>query len=102
MVAWIRRQDCIRACRTFSQCLEFVVNTALEREVDAVLFGGDAYKHAAPNPTHESKFAEQLKRLADAQIPVVMVTGNHDIPASFGKASALNIFHTLGDQRIFL
>jgi DNA repair exonuclease SbcCD nuclease subunit len=46
-------------------------------------------------------FAEQLKRLADAQIPVVMVTGNHDIPASFGKASALNIFHTLGDQRYF-
>ena len=85
----------------FSRCLEFVIDTALEREVDAVLFGGDAYKHAAPNPTHESKFAEQLKRLADAQIPVVMVTGNHDIPASFGKASALNIFHTLGDPRYF-
>lgn len=85
----------------FSRCLEFVVDTALEREVDAVLFGGDAYKHAAPNPTHEGKFAEQLKRLADAQIPVVMVTGNHDIPASFGKASALNIFHTLGDHRYF-
>ena len=85
----------------FSRCLEFVIDTALEREVDAVLFAGDAYKHATPSPTHESKFAEQMKRLADARIPVVMITGNHDIPASFGKASALNIFQTLGNQDYF-
>lgn len=85
----------------FSRCLKFVVNTALERDVDAVLFAGDAYKHATPNPTHESKFAEQVKRLTDEHIPVVMVTGNHDIPASFGKASSLSIFRTLGDEKYF-
>ncbi|MBD3307815.1 exonuclease subunit SbcD [candidate division KSB3 bacterium] len=85
----------------FVRCLEFAVDTALEREVDAVLFAGDAYKHATPSPTHEGKFAEQMKRLADARIPVVMVTGNHDMPASFGKASALNIFRTLGGEDVF-
>jgi exonuclease SbcD len=86
----------------FAQCLAFAVDTALERGIDAVLFAGDAYKHATPNPTHEGIFAEQMKRLADAQIPVIMVTGNHDIPASFGRASALNIFHTLGGKESFL
>ena len=86
----------------FSGCLEFAVDTALERDVDAVLFAGDAYKHATPSPTHEGKFAEQLKRFADAYIPVIMVTGNHDIPAAFGKTSALNIFRTLGGEEYFL
>lgn len=80
----------------FVRCLAFAVDTALEQQVDAVLFAGDAYKQAAPNPTHEGQFAEQMTRLADAGIPVVMITGNHDIPAAFGRASALAIFRTLG------
>lgn len=86
----------------FMRCLAFAVDTAIEREVDAVLFAGDAYKQASPNPTHEGKFAEQMRRLRDHDIPVVMVTGNHDISASFGKASALNIFRTLGGEKHFI
>lgn len=86
----------------FVTCLEFAVDTALEREVDAVLFAGDAYKQSSPNPTHEGKFAEQMRRLRDHKIPIVMITGNHDIPASFGKATALNIFRTLGGEEFFM
>lgn len=82
----------------FAKSLTFIVDTALERDVDAVLFAGDAYKIATPTPTHEGKFAEQMKRFADAKIPVIMVTGNHDIPAAFGRASSLAIFQTLGGQ----
>ncbi len=85
----------------FAKSLKFAVDTALARDVDAVLFAGDAYKHATPNPTHEGLFAEQFKRFADAGIPVVMVAGNHDIPAAFGRASALNIFKTLGGEEYF-
>jgi len=86
----------------FVKCLEFAVDTALASNVDAVLFAGDAYKQSAPNPTHEGKFAGQLKRLADQQIPVVMITGNHDISSAFGKVSALNIFQTLGGEEHFI
>ncbi|PID56101.1 exonuclease sbcCD subunit D [candidate division KSB3 bacterium] len=85
----------------FSRCLEYTVDTALDWDVDLVLFAGDAYKHASPTPTHEGKLAEQFKRFADAEIPVVMVTGNHDIPAAFGKHSALTIFQTLGGEHYF-
>ncbi len=58
----------------FVKCLEFAIDTALERDADAVLFAGDAYKQATPNPTHEGKFAEQMRRLRDQQIPVIMIT----------------------------
>ncbi len=86
----------------FVKCLEFAIDTALERDADAVLFAGDAYKQATPNPTHEGKFAEQMRRLRDQQIPVIMITGNHDVSASFGKASALNIFRALGGEEHFI
>lgn len=86
----------------FVKCLEFAVDTALARNVDAVLFAGDAYKQSTPNPTHEGKFAEQIRRLADQGIPVVMITGNHDVPAAFGRASALNIFRALGGADRFI
>ena len=85
----------------FTRSLTFAVDAAFERDVDAVLFAGDAYKHATPNPTHEGILATQLKRLADAGIPVIMVTGNHDLPTAFGKASALSIFRTLGGAERF-
>lgn len=85
----------------FANCLAFAVDTAIERDVDAVLFAGDAYKTASPSPTHEAQFARQMRRLRDQHIPVIMVTGNHDIPASFGKASTLHIFRTLGGEEHF-
>jgi len=85
----------------FVHCLAFAVDTAIERDVDAVLFAGDAYKTASPSPTHEAQFAGQMRRLRDHHIPVIMVTGNHDIPASFGKASTLHIFRTLGGEEHF-
>ncbi len=85
----------------FVRSLSFTIDTAIERNVDAVLFAGDAYKSASPSPTHEIQFAGQMRRLRDHNIPVVMVTGNHDISASFGKASSLHIFKTLGGEEHF-
>ena len=39
---------------------------------------------------------------ADAGIPIVMVTGNHDHPVSYGKASAIDIFgYVSGDVHVF-
>ncbi|HID06185.1 MAG TPA: exonuclease SbcCD subunit D, partial [Armatimonadetes bacterium] len=48
----------------FVRCLEFVVDVAIERKVDAVLFAGDAYDHANPTPTYEKLFSEQIRRLS--------------------------------------
>jgi len=45
--------------------------------------------------SHQREFARQIYRLSEAEIPVVMINGNHDNPVSFGKATSLDIFDTL-------
>ncbi len=72
-----------------------LIDYGLEREVDLVIFGGDAYKRRAPNPTYQRAFARRVKKLADAGVTVVLLVGNHDLPAMAQKASSIDIFHTL-------
>ncbi len=79
----------------FVRCLRFAVEEAVREKVDLALFAGDAYRTCDPSPTHQREFAAQVKALSAEGIPVVMVTGNHDHPVSFGRASSVDIFSTL-------
>lgn len=81
--------------KDFIKCFSFAIDIALEEKVDLVIFTGDAYKNSNPNPTHQREFARQVYRLSEAEIPVVMINGNHDNPVSFGKATSLDIYDTL-------
>lgn len=83
----------------FRRCLEFIVDLALEERVDAVLFAGDLYRTATPTPTWQREFASQLRRLQAAQIPIVLVVGNHDTPAAFGRATSVDVFTALELER---
>lgn len=76
----------------FERSLNFCIDYAIEHKVDFFLFCGDAYKTAHPTPTHQRLLLRCLLRLFQAQIPVIMIVGNHDHPLSFGKAHALEIF----------
>jgi exonuclease SbcD len=79
----------------FLRRLSEVVDYALAHEVDLVLFAGDAYKSRDPNSTYRREFARRIKRLADAGIAVVLLVGNHDLPAATRRASSIEIFRTL-------
>ncbi len=79
----------------FLRCFDELIDYGLEREVDLVIFAGDAYKRRAPNPTYQRAFARRIKRLADAGVPVVLLIGNHDLPAMVQRASSVDIFRTL-------
>jgi DNA repair protein SbcD/Mre11 len=79
----------------FLRRLTEVIDYALGNEVDLVLFAGDAYKNRDPNSTYRREFARRIKRLADAGIPVVLLVGNHDLPAQERRASSIEIFRTL-------
>ncbi len=72
-----------------------LIDYGLEREVDLVIFAGDAYKRRSPSPTYQRAFASRVKRLADAGVPVVLLVGNHDLPTMAKKASSVDIFNTL-------
>lgn len=75
--------------------LDAVVERALGADVDAFLFCGDAYHTADPTPTQQRMFAESLQPLSDADIPLVLIIGNHDHPVTYGRASSLDIFEYL-------
>ncbi len=70
----------------FRRSFDALVAHALAEDIDLFLFCGDAYRTADPTPTQQKLFAEALRPIADACIPIVMIVGNHDHPVSFGKA----------------
>ena len=90
-----RFQDYIR-------CLDFVIDHAIEHGADAVLCAGDVYRNANPNPTWQREFASRMKTLHNAGIPIVIVVGNHDIPAGFGRATSVDIFGALDLERTLI
>lgn len=57
---------------------EKAVNFAIDNDVDLVLLAGDTFDSLHPTPQSKIFFANQIKRLVDRQIQVVMVLGNHD------------------------
>ncbi len=86
----------------FANCLGMAFDLAIEEEVDLVIFAGDAYKTCDPNPTHQRELARQLLRLQQARIPIVLIVGNHDTPAAFGKATSIDIFDALELDNTFV
>ncbi len=79
----------------FQKALNACIDHAIAHNVDFFMFSGDAYKTAHPSPTQQKLFFNCLMRLFKANIPVVIVIGNHDNPLSFGKAHSLDIFQDL-------
>ena len=84
----------------FLSAYDEMVQYAIDNRVDAVLFAGDAYKNRDPSQTHQREFAKRIAHLASEGIAVFLVTGNHDLPAVAGRASALEIFPTLAVERV--
>jgi exonuclease SbcD len=86
----------------FLAALDQLVDYALENRVDLVLFCGDAYKSREPTPTQQREFARRINRLAQGNVPVFLLTGNHDLPNAFGRATATEIFDTLAINRVYV
>ncbi len=81
--------------KDFTDAFDRAVDYAIRERVDLFLFAGDAYKTRDPNPTQQRAFAQRLRRLLEASVPVFLLTGNHDMPNAFGRATSLDIFGAL-------
>jgi exonuclease SbcD len=86
----------------FLRRLDEVIDYALAHEVDLVLFAGDAYRTRDPNSTYRREFVRRIKRLADAGIPLVLLVGNHDLPAQERRASSIEVFRTLDVPQVLV
>jgi exonuclease SbcD len=81
-----------------SRVVDFLgaLDCAVERapEVDLVLIAGDIYKTCSPAPTLQREFARRVRQLSRGA-PVVLITGNHDVPNAAERASSVDIFAAL-------
>lgn len=80
--------------RDFLRRLDDMIAYAARHEVDLAIFAGDAFKTSNPTPTYEREFAFRIKDLATL-CPVVLLVGNHDLPAVERRASSIEIYETL-------
>ena len=79
----------------FLKSLDAIVDAAISEKVDLVIFAGDAYKDRSPAPTFQREWGRRIMRLSQAQIPTLLLIGNHDISPAAGRAHALQEFKTL-------
>jgi exonuclease SbcD len=86
----------------FLNCFDYAIDFALKNKIDFFLFAGDAFKTRDPSPTYQREFAKRIKRIASANIPVILVIGNHDLPNISGKADTLEIYKTLEVENVYV
>jgi exonuclease SbcD len=79
----------------FVKTLSICIDRAISEPVDLVLFGGDAFPDATPPPYVHEAFAGQFRRLADANIPTILLVGNHDQHSQGNGGASLCIYRTL-------
>ncbi len=79
----------------FVNTLNKCIDRAIAEPVDLVLFGGDAFPDATPPPYVQEAFAGQFRRLADADVPTVLLVGNHDQHSQGHGGASLSIYRTL-------
>jgi DNA repair protein SbcD/Mre11 len=69
------------------------VDQMLAANVDLVLHGGDLFHRSHPGISDIAFARRQIERLADAGIPFIGVTGNHDFANDRGKSPATAAVH---------
>lgn len=79
----------------FLKSLDTIVDTAIQEKVDLVIFAGDAYKDRSPAPTFQREWGRRIMRLSQADIPTILLVGNHDMSPAAGRANAIQEFDTL-------
>ncbi len=84
----------------FKKSLIEAIEKALEAGIHLAVFAGDAYKTRDPRQTDQREFAACIRHLTSRGVPVVLLAGNHDMPAVRGRANAVEIYRTLGVSNV--
>jgi DNA repair exonuclease SbcCD nuclease subunit len=71
----------------FLRSFDWAVDTTLELEPEGFLWLGDIFDHARPSYRTFTRVAIGLKRLQDAGLSGVAISGNHDTPRLRGTGS---------------
>lgn len=74
---------------------ERVVDRILEIKPDVVIHSGDFFHRPSPSNRALTFGLEQLKRICDAKIPVVIIAGNHETPKTIYNSPILRALRNL-------
>ena len=69
--------------------LDWLLARAVEHRVDVVVVAGDVYDRAVPPIEAVRLLDETLRAFAQAKIPMLITSGNHDSPVRLGFGGAL-------------
>lgn len=86
----------------YLKSLDTIVDAAIQKRVDLVLFAGDTYKDRNPSPTFQREWGKRIMRLSLAKIPTLLVVGNHDVSPAAGRAHTLAEFDTFQIPGVFI
>lgn len=86
----------------FLRSFDFIVDYAINNEYDLVIFAGDAFKVQSPTSTQQREFAKRVYRLSKANIPTILLAGNHDLSNKYGEATAMDVYGTLKVDNVFV
>jgi DNA repair exonuclease SbcCD nuclease subunit len=75
----------------FDQAVEKIIDL----RPDAVVHAGDVFHHVRPKIKPLVVFQRGLTRLMKEDIPVIIISGNHDAPKSFSSTSPFRLFEDL-------
>jgi len=68
----------IERAEDFARAFRDVVNHSIDTRIDFVLIAGDLFEQKTVDPETFNIAATGLRRLADANVPVFAIEGNHD------------------------
>ncbi len=88
--------------RDFQRCFDVLVSFALDNRPDLFLIGGDFYDGVLPGNPTRAYVAEQLKRLHEKEIKVVVISGHHDTPRSVEQGVSPLTVHAKSGQVYFM
>jgi len=74
---------------------ERVVERVLEIKPDLVIHSGDFFHRPSPSNRALTFGLEQLRRVCDLKIPVVIIAGNHETPKTIYNSPILRAFRSL-------
>jgi DNA repair protein SbcD/Mre11 len=84
----LREQD-------FYDAFTLVIDEALRRKPDVVIHSGDFFHRPSPANRPMIVALEQLQRLSEANIPIVIIAGNHSTPRTIYTSPILKAFQTI-------
>ncbi len=79
----------------FYNAFENFVDITLEQRPDLILHAGDLFDSVRPTNRAISFALEQLIRLSEAKIPIVLIAGNHETPRLRETGSVFRLFEHL-------